>query len=216
MRGRLYATSSQAPLSKSISSKPSTKLTFVYIVYCVPPKCCSDRLILKSIVSVLKIGKNLQLTNDIVPTQITAFDFLFHSLTTLKTFSASPSQAKGSTNAATKARITFEELETLSTHISTSLQLHGFKEGEVVSICSPNSLFFPIALFGVMRAGGIAALSSPVYGVEEMIHVIRTVGSRFVMCSASALEVVSKAARVLGISNEFIIVLDEKVERFKA
>jgi 4-coumarate--CoA ligase len=90
------------------------------------------------------------------------------------------------------------------------------KEGEVVSICSPNTIFVPVALFGIMHAGGIAALSSPAYGVDEMVHVLKTVGCRFVMSSLASFEVVKKAAGILGIRDEQIFVLDGQVEGFKS
>jgi 4-coumarate--CoA ligase len=77
-----------------------------------------------------------------------------------------------------------------------------------VSICSPNCVSFPVAMFGVMRAGGISALSSPGYTEDEMMHVLQTVRCRFIFSSTSALEVVKGAARRLGIEQECIFILD--------
>ena len=71
-------------------------------------------------------------------------------------------------------------------------------------------------MFGVMRAGGIAALSSPVYTEDEMVHVLGTVKCKFIMTSTIALEVVQKAAKRLRIKNEAIIVLDGDVDGFQS
>jgi 4-coumarate--CoA ligase len=75
---------------------------------------------------------------------------------------------------------------------------------------------FPVAMFGVMRAGGVASLSSPAYGVDEMVHVLRTVESRFVMCSSASLDIVRKAARVLRISEDRIFILDGEIAGFES
>jgi 4-coumarate--CoA ligase len=63
-------------------------------------------------------------------------------------------------------------------------------------------------MFGVMRAGGISALSSPGYTEDEMVHVLKTVRCRFIFSSTSALKVVKGAARRLGIEQECIFILD--------
>jgi 4-coumarate--CoA ligase len=71
-------------------------------------------------------------------------------------------------------------------------------------------------MFGVMRAGGIPALSSPAYGVEEMVHIFRTVGCKFVICGSERLEVVRIAAGRLGIGEERVFVVGEVEEgKFK-
>ena len=77
-----------------------------------------------------------------------------------------------------------------------------------MSICSPNCVFFPVAMFGVMRAGGISALSSPECTEDEMVHVLKTVRCRFIFSSTSALEVVKGAAERLGIEQESVFILD--------
>lgn len=150
-----------------------------------------------------------------VPTQVTVWDYLFKPSSTVPTFSPSSPAPKGFTNTETGARITHQLIKHSSVHVSTALsKIHGLQPGDVVSICSPNSIMFPVAMFGVMRAGGIAALSSPAYGVDEMVHVLKTVNARFVICSASSLDVVQKAATELNIAPERIFVLDGHVDGF--
>jgi 4-coumarate--CoA ligase len=86
----------------------------------------------------------------------------------------------------------------------------------VVSICASNSIWYPVAMFGVMRAGFVGALSSPGYGEEEMMHAFRTVGCKVVVCDRNALETVNRATRRLGISEDRIVLLDEGVNGFKS
>lgn len=67
-----------------------------------------------------------------------------------------------------------------------------------------------------MRAGGIPALSSPAYTEDEMTHVLKTVGCRFLITSVSALGVVTKAAKRLRVDKIRIFVLDGQAEGFKS
>lgn len=71
-------------------------------------------------------------------------------------------------------------------------------------------------MFGVMRAGGISALSSPGYTEDEMMHVLKTVGCRFIITSVSGLRVVQDAARRLNIDENHIFILNGQVRGFKA
>ena len=59
-----------------------------------------------------------------------------------------------------------------------------------------------------MRAGGIAALSSPAYGEDEMVHALKTSNCGMIFASLSALDVVEKAAKRLGIKRDRIVLLD--------
>jgi 4-coumarate--CoA ligase len=71
-------------------------------------------------------------------------------------------------------------------------------------------------MFGIMRAGGVSALSSPGYTEDEMVHVLKTVGCTFVMTSVSVLGVVTKVAKRLGIDDKRIFILDGQPKGFKS
>jgi len=81
---------------------------------------------------------------------------------------------------------------------------------------SENLQWFPAGMFGVMRAGGITALSSPAYGEDEMLHAIKTVKSKFIFASMSALSVVEKAADRLRIEQSRIFLLDGERPGFES
>lgn len=120
-------------------------------------------------------------------------------------------------NATTKESLTHEEIKAHSIHFSTALgQEFDLQPGDVVSICAGNPIWYPVAMFGLMRAGVIGALSSPGYGEEEMVHAFRTVGCKVIICDAGALATVVKAARKLGIGGERIVVLDTEIEGFRS
>ena len=72
---------------------------------------------------------------------------------------------KGYTNAATKEHLSYADIKVHSTHLSTALvKNYGLKEGETVSLFAPNTVWYPVAMFGTLRAGGVVSGASPAYG----------------------------------------------------
>lgn len=114
-------------------------------------------------------------------------------------------------DANTNARLTHAQVRDAAAVLSTALvRRHGLRPGDVVSICAPNSIVYPICTHAAIRAGAIPALSSPAYNEEEMVHALSTVGSRFVVCSREALPVVRAAGRRLGIEEDKVFVIGEE------
>ncbi len=64
-------------------------------------------------------------------------------------------------------------------------------------------------MFGVMRAGGIPALSSPAFNEDEMMHVFKTVECKFIFCERAVMSVVKGALRKLGWENSYVFAMDE-------
>lgn len=75
---------------------------------------------------------------------------------------------QGYTNAITKEHLSYTDIKTLSTHLSTALRKkYGLQEGETVSLFSPNTVWYPVAMFGTLRAGGVVSGASPAYGEQK-------------------------------------------------
>ncbi len=66
--------------------------------------------------------------------------------------------------------ISFKELDKYSSEFASYLQSRGLKRGDRVAIMMPNLLQYPIAIFGVLRAGLIAVNTNPLYTPREMKH----------------------------------------------
>jgi 4-coumarate--CoA ligase len=154
----------------------------------------------------------VQILTSSVPTQISLWDFLFTPSKYFKPIN-SPSSPPSFINALTNKSLTFQEVKQYSVYFSTVLRNLGLEAGDVISICTPNSIWYPVALFGILRAGCLPALSSPAFGEDEMIHVFRTVGAKYVICYDENLKVVRKAARKCGIEENRILVLERKVNK---
>ncbi|KAI2791913.1 hypothetical protein POX_b01942 [Penicillium oxalicum] len=149
-----------------------------------------------------------------VPENITIWDWLFES-------PASPLSQDGGlhsggfTNAATNERIAYDQVKDYAVKISTALeQKFGISKGDVVALFSPNTVWYPVAMFATNRIGGIVSGASPAYNVEEMTFALRTAQAKVLMTAATSLSVAVPAARNAGIPQDRIVLLEGKQEGF--
>ena len=66
--------------------------------------------------------------------------------------------------------ITYRELDKLSRDFGAWLQMMGFKKGDRIAIMMPNTLQYPIALFGALRVGVVVVNTNPLYTAPELEH----------------------------------------------
>ena len=67
-------------------------------------------------------------------------------------------------------QITFADLDVLSSNFAAYLQSSGLHKGDAVAIMMPNLLQYPVALFGVLRAGMTVVNVNPLYTARELQH----------------------------------------------
>ncbi|MFD2571472.1 AMP-binding protein [Spirosoma soli] len=68
-------------------------------------------------------------------------------------------------------QITFGELDKLSQQFASFLQHDlGLKKGDKLAIQMPNTLQYPVAMFGALRAGLVVVNTNPLYTPREMQH----------------------------------------------
>jgi long-chain acyl-CoA synthetase len=68
------------------------------------------------------------------------------------------------------ATLTYRELDQYSTAFVTWLQQAGLKKGDRMAIMLPNTLQYPIAMFGALRAGLVVVNTNPLYTAPELEH----------------------------------------------
>lgn len=66
--------------------------------------------------------------------------------------------------------MTFAELDELSAQFAAYLQNSGLKRGDAVAIMMPNLLQYPVAMFGILRAGMVVVNVNPLYTARELKH----------------------------------------------
>ncbi|KIV94846.1 hypothetical protein PV10_02572 [Exophiala mesophila] len=126
-----------------------------------------------------------------------------------------PDQIQGFTNAITKEHLSYSDLKDHSTHLSTVLvKKYGLKQGQTVALFSPNTVWYPCAMFGILRAGGVVSGASPAYNVEEMSYALKTAEAKFLFTVPSSMEIAAAAAKNAGIPLDHVFLLEGSMEGF--
>ncbi len=83
--------------------------------------------------------------------------------------------------------ITFSELDELSRRFAAWLQrASGLKPGDRVALMMPNLLQYPVALFGILRAGMVVVNVNPLYTARELAHQLKDSGARAILVVANS------------------------------
>src|SRR2546429_9828760 len=86
--------------------------------------------------------------------------------------------------------LSYGKLDELTRAFAAWLQQAGFRKGDRIAVMLPNTLQYPIVLFGALRAGLIVVNTSPLYTAPELLHQLSDSG-------ATAIVVLENFASVL-------------------
>ena len=80
------------------------------------------------------------------------------------------------------ATLSYAQLDTLSRAFAAWLQKKsGLSPGDRVALMMPNILQYPIALFGVLRAGMVVVNTNPLYTPRELEHQLKDSGAKAIV-----------------------------------
>jgi len=149
-----------------------------------------------------------------VPWHLPVWTWLFDSsYSPLNNFP--PSEIAGYINAQTKEKVSYTEVKTYTTHLSTALvKRYGLKQGQTVALFSPNTVWYPVAMLGTLRAGGVVSGASPAYNVEEMTYALQTADAKFLFTVPQSMDVAAAAARNAGISKDRVFLLEGEMKGY--
>ena len=77
--------------------------------------------------------------------------------------------------------LTYRELDERSRAFGAWLQARGLNKGDRVAVMLPNLLQYPIALFGILRAGLVVVNTNPLYTARELKHQLNDSGARAIL-----------------------------------
>jgi long-chain acyl-CoA synthetase len=101
--------------------------------------------------------------------------------------------------------ITYRELDRLSRLFAAYLQRElKLRRGDRVAIMMPNLLQYPVALYGVMRAGMVVVNVNPLYKPHELAHQLGDSGARAIVVVANAAAVVQAALPGTGVEHVIV------------
>jgi len=78
-------------------------------------------------------------------------------------------------------RMTFAEIDRLSTQLGAWLQAQGLKPGDRVAIMMPNLLQYLVAISAILRAGFVVVNVNPLYTPRELEHQLKDSGARAIV-----------------------------------
>lgn len=111
------------------------------------------------------------------------------------------------------SRLSFYEVKEVATHLSNVLvRSYGLAPRDTVSLFAGNSIYYPVAIWAALRVGGRVNGASPAYGVEEMVHAMKTANSSIVFTLHSCLNIAMEAAEIVGLGKDRIILLEGSAE----
>ena len=77
--------------------------------------------------------------------------------------------------------LSYRELDEKSRAFGAYLQSLGLDKGDRVAVMLPNLLQYPIALFGILRAGLVVVNTNPLYTARELKHQLNDSGARAIL-----------------------------------
>lgn len=112
--------------------------------------------------------------------------------------------------------ISFKELDELSEDFAAYLQcVAGMKPGDRIAIQMPNTLQYPIALFGAIKAGLTVVNTNPLYTPKEMKHQFTDSGATAIVVMANFAKNLEEVVAHTGIQHIIITEIGDMVGGIK-
>ncbi|KAF5636484.1 enniatin synthase [Fusarium sp. NRRL 52700] len=96
-------------------------------------------------------------------------------------------------------KLTYGELDRLSTALAGKLSSSGVQVGTVVPLCFHKSMWTIVALLGVLKAGGAFLLLDPSLPEKRLQYMVQTVNPNLILASKSNQDLVSRLAEAVFI-----------------
>lgn len=100
--------------------------------------------------------------------------------------------------------LTYADFDRKSLAFAKYLQQIGLKKGDRVAIMMPNVLQYPVALYGILRAGGVVVNTNPLYTSDELTHQINDSGTEIIVVLANFAKTVEKSLPHTGLKHVIV------------
>lgn len=151
-----------------------------------------------------------------MPTDVTVWNWLFGDKNSVLS-QHPPSKIGGFYNCATHERISYLDVKTYTTYISTALvKNYGLAADDTVALFSPNTVWYAVAMHATTRVGGKVSGASPAYNTEEMTYALQKGQAKFLMTVPGSMGIAAVAAAAAGIPKERIFLMEGELEGYKS
>jgi acyl-CoA synthetase (AMP-forming)/AMP-acid ligase II len=109
-------------------------------------------------------------------------------------------------DATTGRTLTYRELAIDVRRVGAGLSAHGVRPGDVVALCAPNSIEFVVAWYAASTVGATLTTLNPAFQGEEITHLLRQAGARWLVTSVELFEEkVRLCAVAAGVRQTFVL-----------
>ncbi|KAL8727263.1 MAG: hypothetical protein Q9166_006144 [cf. Caloplaca sp. 2 TL-2023] len=84
---------------------------------------------------------------------------------------------------AADVRLTYQELDELSSSLASNLRAFGVSRGNLVPLCLEKSAAMIIAILGVLKAGGTFVPMEVDHPIKRLCYIVREVGAEVILCT---------------------------------
>lgn len=105
--------------------------------------------------------------------------------------------------------MSFSELDTHSKNFAAYLQHAGFEPGDAVAIMMPNLLQYPVAMFGILRAGMTVVNVNPLYTARELKHQLNDSGAKGIVIVQNFAHTLEKVVAETGVKEVLLTSLGD-------
>ncbi|KAJ6619557.1 amp dependent CoA ligase [Mycena sp. CBHHK59/15] len=105
---------------------------------------------------------------------------------------------------ATGRTVSWSELRERTSGLASSLRA----KYNIVLLCSPNHVDYPVALWATQRLGAIFSGASPSSTPNELVYQLKITEATLIIAHSATLDTVTKAANLVGLCSSRVIILD--------
>ena len=110
--------------------------------------------------------------------------------------------------------LSYADVDRLSRNFAAYLQnTLGLKKGDRVAMMAPNTLVFAVAMFGVIRAGGVQVNVNPLYSPRELKHQLEDADVETIVVFSGSTPTLTEVIDQTPIKNVIVFGLDDLVDK---
>ena len=112
------------------------------------------------------------------------------------------------------ADLSFSDVDRLSNNFAAYLQSHlSISKGDHVALMSPNMLSFPVAMWGIIKVGGVQVNVNPLYTSKELQHQLNDAQVKTIIIFSPSTKVLADIIDNTQVKNIIVIELDDLVSK---
>ena len=112
------------------------------------------------------------------------------------------------------AELSFSDVDRLSNDFAAYLQSElKIRKGDHVALMSPNMLSFPIAMWGIIKVGGVQVNVNPLYTPKELQHQLNDAQVKTIIIFSPSTKVLADIVDNTQVENIIVIQLDDLVAK---